>query len=87
MTHGEKYFHLKENIDFRNTTDDISRAFTNLPKKMKRSVAIKYYSKKIRDYFDNQLTVNDFSNVNDYYSFWEAKRILEATLGKKSISG
>lgn len=78
MTHGEKYFYLKENIDFKKPDNDISRSFTNLPKKMKYCVAIQYYSKKIRDYFDSKLTVKDFSNVDDYYSFWEAKRIIEA---------
>ena len=45
-----------------------------MPRKEKHSEETKV---KIRDYFDSRLTVKDFDKVEDYFGFFEAKKLLK----------
>ena len=68
MTHGEKWFYQKQHFTVK---------ARSLPNRMGHAEAIEYYSNKIRNFFDEQLTVKDFDNVDDYFGFFEAKKILK----------
>jgi hypothetical protein len=77
MTHGEKFQHLKDNIDFRQSEAKIIMPFSSLPQRMPRDKGVKYYKEKVKDFFDNKLTVKDFNKVEDYFDFFEAKKLLK----------
>ena len=75
MTHGEAWFVAKENIKWEH---GYYREPSRLPDRMNPKDAIKYYKAKISDYFDSKLTVSDFDSVEDYYGYFEAKKLLRA---------
>jgi len=68
LTHGEEWFYRKQHSTVK---------ARSLPNRMGYAEAIEYYSNKIRNFFDEQLTVKDFDNVDDYFGFFEAKKILK----------
>ena len=74
MTHGEEWFYQKQHFTVKDGYLATSRS---LPNRMGHAEAIEYYSNKIRNFFDEQLTVKDFDNVDDYFGFFEAKKILK----------
>jgi hypothetical protein len=81
MTHGEQYYHRRCNIDFREDTDKICQMLgSKLVQKMTRHKALEYYGAKFRKYFGtDEVTLRDFcGNVDDYFGYFEAKRILKA---------
>jgi hypothetical protein len=71
MTHGEKWFEKKQNF----CINEESEIKGNLPKRMGYNSAAKYYTAKIRGFFEEQLSVNDFDDVEDYFCFFNAKEI------------
>ena len=77
MTHGEAWFVAKENIEWNN---GYYIEPSGLPNRMSPKDAIKYYKAKIRDYFDSRLTVKDFDKVEDYFGFFEAKKIKQGVI-------
>lgn len=48
-----------------------------LPPRMSGDDAVAHYKAKVRDCFDNKLTVEDFDKNEDYFGFFEAKKILK----------
>lgn len=77
MTHGEAYFHRRRNLDFTHDIDKILRSFERLPSRMPRKQALEYYGYKIRIFFGvEEVKITDFRKVEEYYDYFEAKRIL-----------
>jgi hypothetical protein len=74
VTHGEEWFYQKQHFII---VDGYLNTSSNLPNRMAYAEAIKYYSNKIRNYFNEQLTVKDFDRVEDYFCFFEARKILK----------
>ena len=77
MTHGEAWFVAKENAEWKY---GYYREPSGLPDRMSPKDAIKYYKAKIRDYFDSKLTVRDFDKAEDYFGFFEAKKIKQGVI-------
>lgn len=75
MTHGEVWFQKKKKeIKLKN---GYCREISGLPQRMSPKEASKYYTMKIREYFDSGLTAADFDSADDYFDFIEAKNILK----------
>lgn len=80
MTHGERYFYKRSNIDFTKDTDYICKRLQNLPEKMPRAKALDYYGNKIRQHFIDigmieEVKIKDFIKTEHYYDAFEAERI------------
>lgn len=75
VTHGERFAYLKANIDSKKSAAKILMPFSRLPKKMVYMEASVYYTKKIRGYFEQQLTIKSFDKVEDYFGYYEAIKI------------
>ena len=66
QTHGEVWYKLKK--EQKNSTYCI-------PDRMGYKEAVKYYKIKFARYFERQVTIKDFKNVEDYFSYFEALKI------------
>jgi hypothetical protein len=78
LTHGEASFIRRENIDFKLNFSQICAKLNNLPKRMSRYKALEYYGAKFRKYFGlEEIRLRDFDSVEDYYGYYEAKRLLK----------
>jgi hypothetical protein len=79
LTHGEASFLRRESIDFTLNFSQICAKMGNLPKRMSRYEAFEYYGAKFRKYFGlEEIRLKDFDSVEDYYGYFEAKRLLKA---------
>lgn len=78
LTHGEKWYSLKESLFKKNKLYHHSTVDKSIPNRMGYKEALAYYKNKISDYFDSKLTVSDFDSVEDYYGYFEAKKLLRA---------
>lgn len=74
MTHGEKWLIEKENFILNSNQGNYVGIY-RLPPRMGYKEAITYYNKKIRDYFEQQLTIKQFDKVEDYFGYYEALKI------------
>ena len=53
-----------------------------LPKRMSRKDALKYYTQKIRDYFDSisDMRALGFYKAEDYFDYYESKKVAQRIL-------
>lgn len=87
MTHGELYYHKRQSIDFKKDISNIARNLERLPKRMKRKEAINYYGQKLRKVFGvEEVSVKDFRHVEDYFDYYEARRIYAKNKGSLRTS-
>jgi len=79
LTHGEAYFLRRESIDFSQSLGKIYSNLEKIPPKMPKHKALEYYGAKFRKYFGlEEVQLKDFNCVEDYYGYYEAKRMLKA---------
>ena len=75
-THGECWYLKKKKVQSGEILEIRSNFDKGCPNRMGRSAARKHYNQKCKDYFDSKLTIKDFDTVEDYFSFFEAKKFL-----------
>ena len=85
MTHGEAWLKRKLYINSSKCRFDEAEKEQPLPKRMNRREASRYYRKKLNTAFASlgfikEPTVRDFNSVDDYFDYWEAKRIKQRVL-------
>ena len=84
LTHGEKFYFLKTNINLKDDTITICRRYDSLPKKMNRESAISYYGDKIKKYFGiDVVKPKDFRHIEEFYDYHEALRMKKELHGKR----
>jgi len=83
LTHGEKFYYLKTNLNLKEDTTTILRRFDCLPRRMGKSQAVEYYGAKLRQYFGTEVKPRDFRSVDDYYGYYEAQRLLRSMRAQK----
>ena len=76
LTHGECWYRRKVQAQDESSLELSLDYTSSCPHRMGREDTMKYYGKKIKEYFDSQLTVKDFNNIDDYFSYFEATRFL-----------
>jgi hypothetical protein len=87
LTHGEKFVLVRNNIDFSDDTKNIIKRLTNLPARMNRQDALKYYTRKLRKYFGtDEPKQRELQKVEWYYDYYEAQRILDEFYTLKIIA-
>jgi len=74
MTHGEAWF-LAKSKDIEFSSDGYCLSITGLPRRMGYKEASIYYRNKIRSYFEQNLTMESFDKVEDYFDYFEALKI------------
>ena len=79
MTHGETWLVGKmeklKQIEKHGYTETMFSNVVSLPKRLGRQKAAEYYSRKIANFFEQQLTVKDFDKTEDYFDYCEAIKI------------
>lgn len=83
LTHGEKFYYLKTNINLKEDTITICRRYDSLPKPMSKTQAVEYYGAKLRKYFGTEVKPRDFRSVQEYYDYYEAQRLLRSIRTQK----
>jgi hypothetical protein len=78
LTHGEAYYLKRQELDLSQSLKQIVYSFYKIPKKMNRTDALKYYGRKFKEYFDfsYEQEVESFKNANDYFDFFEARKVV-----------
>jgi hypothetical protein len=77
LTHGEAFVLSREGMDFSQDIRNILNHIDQLPARMSRNDALKYYKAKFKRYFGNdKLTPRDFQKIEWYYDYFEAQRLL-----------
>jgi hypothetical protein len=86
LTHGEAWYKAFVDVimvdgEFKPRDETIMRDW-RLPPKMKRKDALKYYSNKIRDYFDSKSDMRSlgFYSAEEYFDYFETKKIAQRVL-------
>jgi hypothetical protein len=78
LTHGEAFVLGREDMDFRQDLKNILNRINNLPKRMNRNDALKYYKAKFKKYFGtDELTPRDFQKIEWYYDYFEMQRLMD----------
>lgn len=83
LTHGEKFYYLKTNLNLKDDTRQICRRFDCLPKRMDKRQAVEYYGAKLRQYFGTDVKPRDFRKIEEYYDYYEAQRLLSTMRAQK----
>jgi len=86
LTHGEAWYKAYVDVvmidgEFIPRDTTINRNEW-LPERMKRKDAVKYYTQKIRDYFDSKSDMRSlgFYSAEEYFDYFESKKIAQRVL-------
>ena len=86
LTHGELWYKTFVDVvmidgEFIPRDETVKRHW-RLPPKMKRKDALKYYTNKIRDYFDSISDMRSlgFYSAEEYFDYFETKKIAQRVL-------
>lgn len=86
LTHGEAWYKAFVDVDMIDgefvPRDKEFKFNGKLPKRMKSKDALKYYTQKIRDYFDSMSDMKSlgFYTAEDYFDYYECKKIAKRVL-------
>lgn len=75
VTHGEAWFLKARDKEMKTNGYGYCLSITGLPNRMGYKEAAIYYTKKVRGYFEQRLTIKNFDKVEDYFGYYEAIKI------------